>query len=184
MADGPERERERRRWREHPRVRPREIEVPGPGRESVWDYPRPPRVEPVARELRVIHAGVVVAETRRGLRVIETSSPPVYYFPSDDVGCDLLEASEHETFCEWKGLARRFHLRCGGARVERACWSYPEPDAGFEAIRGAFAFYPSRVDACTVGSERVRAQSGDYYGGWITPDIAGPFKGGPGSESW
>ena len=174
---------ERRRWREFPRKRPREIERPGPGQESVWDYPRPPRVEPVSLRLRVEHEGVLLADTTRGLRVLETSSPPVYYVPGEDVRIELLVPSEQQTFCEWKGLARHWSLRMPGCERADVAWSYPEPESEFEPIRDAFAFYPGRVDACWVGQERVRPQPGAYYGGWITSRITGPWKGSPGSEA-
>jgi len=175
---------ERRRWREFPRERPREIEPAGPGQESVWDYPRPPRVEPVRERLRVEHAGVSLADTTRGLRVLETASPPVYYLPRDDVRSELFVPSEHVTFCEWKGLARHWSLRMPGRERADVAWSYPEPDREYELIRDAFAFYAGRVDACWVGEERVRPQAGSYYGGWITSKIRGPWKGSPGSAAW
>jgi uncharacterized protein (DUF427 family) len=175
---------ERRRWRELERERPAEIAVAGPGQESVWDYPRPPRIEPVARRVRVELAGVVLAASARALRVIETSSPPVYYVPPDDVRRDLLEPTERTTFCEWKGEAHYWTVRVGERVVVDAAWSYPEPDKGFEAIRDFVAFFPGRVGACFVGEERVRAQPGGYYGGWITRDLVGPFKGEPGTERW
>ncbi len=185
MPDPPgDLERERQRWRELKRVRPREIETPGQGQESVWDYPRPPRVEPEARRLRVELAGVVVAESTRGRRVIETASPPVYYMPPADVRTELLEPSSRSTFCEWKGIARHWSLRVGDRLVLDACWSYPEPDRGFGLLKDWLAFYPGRVDTCHLGDDRVSAQPGGYYGGWITAGITGPFKGGPDSESW
>lgn len=176
--------RERARWRSAPRARPRAIEPAGPGQESVWDYPRPPRIEPVSRRLRVEVAGVTVADTTRGLRVLETSSPPVYYFPPPDVRRELLEPSARETFCEWKGVARHWSLRLGGRRIADVAWSYPEPDPDYASLRDHFAFYPARVDACYVGEARARPQPGAYYGGWVTPDVVGPFKGEPGTERW
>lgn len=183
MSDTPS-EAERRRWRELDRERPRAIERPGPGQESVWDYPRPPRVEAVSQRLRVEHAGICIADSERALRVIETASPPTYYFPRQDVAHERLVPSEHRTFCEWKGAAQHWSLRVAGGLAEDVAWSYPEPDPDFSAIRGAFAFYPGRVDACWLGSERVRPQAGSYYGGWITSGITGPWKGAPGSERW
>lgn len=134
--------------------------------------------------LQVEHAGVAIADTRRGLRVIETASPPVYYFPPAGVRRDRLEPSETRTFCEWKGVARYWSLRTDSATVRDVAWSYPEPDPGFEAIRDWIAFFASRVDACYVDGERVVAQPGDYYGGWITQRVTGPFKGEPGTEGW
>jgi uncharacterized protein (DUF427 family) len=176
--------RERERWRNARRERPLRIEPTGPGEESVWDYPRPPRIEVVSLRLRVELGGVRIADTVRGRRVLETSSPPVYYFPPEDVRRDLLEASPDTTFCEWKGVARSFAARAGERRVAQVAWSYPEPDEGYEAIRDHFAFFPGRVDACWVGEERVTPQPGDYYGGWITANVKGPFKGRPGTELW
>jgi uncharacterized protein (DUF427 family) len=153
--------------------------------ESVWDYPRPPRVEETERRVRVVLGGEVIVDTRRAHRVLETSHPPVYYVPREDVAPGALEPSGgRETFCEWKGLAAYYDVVAGGTRVPRGAWAYPDPRPGFEAIRGAVAFYPGRMDACYVDDERVVAQEGDFYGGWITSDVVGPFKGGPGTRGW
>lgn len=158
---------------------------PGPGQESVWDYPRPPRLEPTERRLRVVLAGRTIAETRRGYRVLETSHPPTYYFPPEDVDPSVLTPSRSRaTHCEWKGAARYFDLRVGDRTVVSAAWCYPEPTPGFLPIRDHVCFYPSKVDACFVDDEQVRAQEGDFYGGWVTSWIVGPFKGGPGSWGW
>ena len=157
---------------------------PAPGQESVWDYPRPPRLEPTPKCLRVIFDGQTVAETLRGLRVLETSQPPAYYFPPEDVRQDVLRRSGYRTLCEWKGVAVYFTIQVQGKVSQNAAWSYPNPSAGFEPLRDYVAFYPSRVDTCYVDGQPVRAQEGDYYGGWITPDVVGPFKGGPGTERW
>jgi uncharacterized protein (DUF427 family) len=155
-----------------------------PGQESVWAYPRPPRLEATPRSLRVVLNGNVVAETRRGFRVLETSHPPNYYFPADDVTDGALTRSGGTSFCEFKGGAQYFDVRSGN-RVERdAAWGYDDPSPGFEPIRGYVAFYPSRMDACFVDDELVIAQPGQFYGGWITADIAGPFKGAPGTLGW
>jgi uncharacterized protein (DUF427 family) len=132
----------------------------------------------------VVFHGQVVAETRRAWRVLETSHPPVFYVPADDIQAGHLEHSARSSFCEWKGKARYHTLNVGGKRSVDAAWSYPEPTARFESIRGHLAFYPSRVDECSVDGERVRAQPGDFYGGWITADIVGPFKGDPGTMGW
>ena len=177
-------ERERKRWRALRRERPARIAKPGPGQESVWDYPRPPRVEPVRRRLRVELAGAVLAETRRGLRVIETSSPPVYYFPPADVRSEFLEPSPRTALCEWKGIAHYWSVRIGDRLVVDAVWGYPQPDPRYEAIRNHLAFFPGSMDACYVDEERVVAQPGDYYGGRISAELVGPFKGEPGSERW
>lgn len=161
-----------------------EREEPGPGRESAWDYPRPPRVEPAGRRLRVVLGGVVVAETHRGIRVLETSHPPVYYFPPEDVLPGALREARGTSLCEWKGVARYWDVQGGGVLRPRAAWSYPAPLPGYEALRDHVAFYPGPMDECTVDGVRAKAQPGGFYGGWITPDVAGPFKGGPGTEEW
>ena len=157
---------------------------PGPGQESVWDYPRPPRLEYEPQRLRVIFAGQTIAETTCGYRVLETSHPPVYYFPPSDIRHEFLIAAPGTTFCEFKGEAQYWTLAENGARSEMAAWSYLNPSEGFRAITGYLAFYASRVDSCWVGDERVEPQDGDFYGGWATSRIVGPFKGGPGTFGW
>jgi uncharacterized protein (DUF427 family) len=152
--------------------------------ESVWDYPRPPRIEASTRRIRVVLGGVTVAETTRALRVLETSHPPVYYVPPDDVRTEFLRPSRKHTFCEFKGQASYYDLEVGGRVVRGAAWYYPDPSRRYEQLRDHVAFYPGRVDACYVDDEQVQAQSGDFYGGWITGDITGPFKGGPGTTGW
>lgn len=152
--------------------------------ESVWDYPRPPRVEPARRPVRVEFAGRTVAASDRALRLLETSHPPVYYIPLDDVEAEVLQSSARTSYCEFKGRARYHTLRVGDRVSHDAAWSYPDPSPGFEALKDHLAFYASRVDACYVGDERVTAQPGDFYGGWITRDLVGPFKGGPGTAGW
>ena len=164
--------------------RPERIE-PGPGQESVWDYPRPPRLEPTAARVRVVHGGHVVADTRRALRVLETSQPPAFYLPPDDVDLDVLAPSATRTFCEWKGSASYVDLEVPGtARVADAAWRYDQPTPAFAAIAGFLAFYAQRVDACFVDDEQVQANAGDFYGGWITSKVVGPFKGGAGTWGW
>jgi uncharacterized protein (DUF427 family) len=152
--------------------------------ESVWDYPRPPRLEMSTRHLVVRHGGLVLAESRRNWRVLETSHPPVFYLPPDGIAAGVLEPSAKRSYCEYKGEASYWHLRVGDELLRDAAWSYQEPTAGFAAIAGAVAFYASRVDECTVDGERVTPQPGDFYGGWITADIVGPFKGEPGTSDW
>lgn len=165
------------------RRRPDTAVEPGPGQESVWDYPRPPRVEPVHGPVRVELDGTVIAETSRALRVCETASPPTYYIPPEDVDVDRLRPSPHRSVCEWKGSAVYWTVATEGASAVDAAWSYPNPTQGFEAIKDHLAFYPQKVDAW-VGDERVRPQPGSFYGGWITPELVGPFKGEPGTEGW
>jgi len=128
--------------------------------------------------------GRIVAASSRALRVCETASPPVYYVPPEDVQAAALWPASHRSFCEWKGTARYWDARIGSLRIARVAWSYPSPDTGFEALRDHLAFYPGRVDGCFLDGVRVTAQAGGFYGGWITPEIVGPFKGGPGSEGW
>jgi uncharacterized protein (DUF427 family) len=158
--------------------------TPKPGQESVWDYPRPPAVEPSSRHIQVLFGGVVIADTRRARRVLETSHPPVYYIPREDVRMEHLAQTPRHTYCEFKGTARYFTVRVGDRESPNAAWSYESPSPGFEEIRDHLAFYPSRVDECTVDGERVTPQPGGFYGGWITSDIVGPFKGGPGTVGW
>lgn len=155
-----------------------------PGKESVWDYPRPPRVEPETRTVRIVLGGDTIATTRRALRVLETSHPPGIYLPPDAFTPGSLRANARQTVCEWKGSASYWDLSGGDATRTAAAWSYPEPRPGFEAIAGYISIYPGRVDACYLDDELVRAQEGDFYGGWITDDIVGPFKGGAGTLGW
>jgi uncharacterized protein (DUF427 family) len=170
-------------WRYRGQARPPFAVAPQPGQESVWDYPRPPRIAPDAR-LVVIRAGTVeIARSRRAVRVLETASPPTFYLPPADVRTDLLEPAAGGSRCEWKGEARYWTLVAGGQRLERVGWSYPEPLPGFEAIGDYLSFYPARLD-CTVDGIPVAAQPGGFYGGWVTPELVGPFKGEPGSEGW
>jgi uncharacterized protein (DUF427 family) len=152
--------------------------------ESVWDYPRPPRLERCDRRVTVRHAGVTVVDTEDCWRVLETSHPPVYYVARAQVTGGRLEPTPRQTWCEFKGRASYWDLVVGDVRVPEAAWSYERPDPAYAQLAGAVAFYPGRVDEALVGGERVQAQAGDFYGGWITSDIVGPFKGGPGTTGW
>ena len=172
------------RWRSMSPGRPPDAPSPGPGQESVWDYPRPPRIERVEDSLRVVHRGMTIASTTHGLRVCETASPPTYYFPARDVFPRLLQKSATTSYCEWKGRATYWALPGKRGLGRDVAWSYEEPLAAFGALRGHFAFYAAAVDACYVGDERVRAQTGGFYGGWITSRILGPFKGSTGTGHW
>jgi uncharacterized protein (DUF427 family) len=158
---------------------------PGPGQESVWDYPRPPRVEPTGELVRVELGGVVVAETRRALRVLETSHPPTYYLPEADFAPgSLADAGPGTTWCEFKGTARYLDVVADDRTVPRAAWTYPAPSPGFEALLGHVALYPGRLGRVTVDEEAVRPQEGGFYGGWITDRVVGPFKGAGGTGGW
>jgi uncharacterized protein (DUF427 family) len=154
--------------------------------ESVWDYPRPPRLEPTSRHLRVVHGGMVLAQTCRGLRILETSHPPVYYFPPSAVMMQWLQAgSGRKTFCEFKGVASYWDLiPASGEVIRSVAWSYARPSSNYIALKDHLAFYPGMVDECWVDEERVAPQPGDFYGGWITSHIKGPFKGPPGTMGW
>lgn len=170
--------------------RPQRIE-PGPGQESVWDYPRPPAVVPTAERVRVVHRGVVIADTTRAIRVLETSQPPAYYVPRADVRADLLRRTDTRSVCEWKGTATYWSLvlpdgaaGAGEVVVADVAWSYEHPTERFVPIAGHLAFYAQRVDECWVDDERVRPNPGSFYGGWITSKVVGPFKGAPGTSTW
>ena len=152
--------------------------------ESVWDYPRPPRVEPSDELVEVVLGGVVIASTRASYRVLETSHPPTYYLPREAFAEGTVRPAEGSSYCEWKGAASYFDLVAGTTVAARAAWGYPEPTRGFEAIAGHLAVYPARVDRCTVDGEVVQPQPGGFYGGWITSRVTGPFKGGPGTRGW
>jgi uncharacterized protein (DUF427 family) len=158
---------------------------PGPGQESVWDYPRPPRLERVEVPLRVEQAGRAIAQAPGGWRILETSHPPVYYLSPDSIAGGVLRANDRTSFCEFKGIARYWDLVDGERVVVRDVgWSYPRPAPAYAALADHLAFYATRVDACYVGDERVAPQAGDFYGGWITSAIVGPFKGAAGTWGW
>lgn len=152
--------------------------------ESVWDYPRPPRVEPSARRIRIEAGGASIVDTTEAQRVLETSHPPVYYVSPEAIAAGVLQPNERRTFCEFKGVAHYWDVVVEGTRLSAAAWSYPKPSPGYEAIKNHLAFYPSKMDACWIDDERVVAQPGDFYGGWITSEIQGPFKGAPGTLGW
>jgi uncharacterized protein (DUF427 family) len=170
-------------WRWTGRDRPPFAIAPGAGQESVWDYPRPPRIVADAREVTISFAGEQIARSRRALRVLETASPPTFYLPEDDIALRFVEEAEGASWCEWKGRAAYWSVRVGAELLARAAWSYPVPEAGFEALRGHIAFYPSALD-CRIDGQRVRPQPGRFYAGWVSDEVVGPFKGEPGSEGW
>ena len=159
-------------------------EEPGPGQESVWDYPRPPRVEAGAEVVEVWLGGVRVAHSNRALRVLETSHPPTYYLPVEDFTAGALRPAEGSSWCEFKGTASYLDVVGGAAVAPRAAWTYRRPSRLFEAIEGHVAVMAGAMDRCTVDGEVVVPQAGGFYGGWITSRVVGPFKGGPGSRGW
>lgn len=157
---------------------------PNPGQESVWDYPRPPRVEPTPRRIRIVHAGTVIADTARALRLLETSHPPTYYLPAADVRWEFLTPGAGSSHCEFKGRAVYWTLRVAGRVSAEAAWSYPDPLPAYAALRDHVAFYAGRIDEAWVDAERAEPQPGGFYGGWVTSDVVGPFKGGAGTWGW
>ena len=157
---------------------------PGPGQESVWDYPRPPVIEPTTKRVRVVFNGIVVADTTNAFRYLETSHPPTYYIPRTDIASGYLTASSSTTVCEYKGVARYVGLSVRDRSAADAAWYYRPPATPFEALADHLAFYPQKVDECTVDGVVVEPQPGGFYGGWITPDVVGPFKGSPGTLGW
>ena len=157
---------------------------PGPGQESVWDYPRPPAAVEVAREVVVRFGGKEIGRTTRPVKVMETSHPPVYYVPPGDVDRAALVPSSHRTVCEYKGTASYYDVVVGDREAKNAAWYYPAPNPGYEVLRDCVAFYPQAMDECTVDGEVVTPQPGHFYGGWVTSEVVGPFKGAPGTMGW
>ena len=157
---------------------------PGPSQESVWDYPRPPRVEDCGKQVQVVVGDEIIADSTRARRVLETSHPPVYYIPPEDVQTELLVATPKRSYCEWKGQAQYYDVVIDEQRIRDVAWAYPQPTRTFASIRDHLAFYPHLVDGCFVDGERVTPQAGGFYGGWVTSDIVGPFKGEPGTMGW
>ena len=168
-------------WRYTGEQRPHFAEEPGPGQESVWDYPRPPVLVPDSRRVVVRANGLVLADTTAALRLLETASPPTFYVPPQDARLELLSRAPGSSLCEWKGAATFWALTDAPDQV--VAWSYPDPFGEYESLRDHVSFYPGRVE-CTVDDERVRPQPGAFYGGWITSDVVGPFKGDPGPSGW
>ncbi len=152
--------------------------------EDVWDYPRPPALQPVAAPIRIVFGGTTIARTGAAFRVLETSHPPVYYLPREAFAEGVLQPASGTSLCEWKGVARYWSLHAGGRVAASAAWSYATPAPSFAALRDHLAVYAGPMDGCFVGDERVTPQPGGFYGGWITRDLKGPFKGVPGSAGW
>ena len=150
----------------------------------MWDYPRPPRAEPTSEHVVLRFNGRVIADTRDSVRVLETSHPPTYYLPRTAFAPGVLVPVNGQSVCEYKGLASYLSVVVGDAHADAVAWYYPAPLAGFEVLAGRVAVYPGRLEECTVDGETVRAQPGDFYGGWITDRIVGPFKGAPGTLGW
>ena len=173
----------REHWHWRGAARPPFAAEPAAGQVSVWDFPRPPRLAPDTREVVVRWGHRDVARTRKAVLVLETAHPPGFYLPWDDVARDLLHPAAGTSFCEWKGPAQYWSLVDGADRIDRVAWSYPRPMAGAEALASCVAFYATALD-CSVGGAPVRAQPGGFYGGWITPELVGPFKGEAGSAGW
>lgn len=171
-------------WRWRGDDRPPFADPPGAGQESVWDYPRPPAVEPVTETVHIEVDGIVVATSRRAVRVLETASAPAIYVPMEDVRMASMERTPRGTVCEWKGPWIYWHWVHGGRRIEQAAWSYTDPWPGYEALTDHLSFYPAKMDVCRLGDQPVTPQPGGFYGGWVTPNIVGPMKGGPGSGGW
>jgi len=161
-----------------------EIATNGKPIESVWDFPRPPRLERVEWRVRVVHAGATVVDAPHAIRILETSQPPAYYVAAEFVDLDLLERSEFRTLCEWKGVAEYTDIVVGDQRVADAGWSYSAPTESNETISGHWAFYAQKVDECWIDDERVTSNEGSFYGGWVTANVTGPFKGAPGTSHW
>jgi uncharacterized protein (DUF427 family) len=164
-------------------MKPHPIQT-GPGQESVWEYLRPPGLEDVNKHITITFNEVLIVDTFRAKRVLETSHPPVYYIPPEDMRSDVLIPVSGLSFCEWKGEATYYDVVVNEKRAARAAWSYPNPTPDFSGIQSYVAFYAHLMDACYVDGEQVQPQPGNFYGGWITKDIVGPFKGGPGSWGW
>ncbi|MBK8434646.1 MAG: DUF427 domain-containing protein [Chloroflexi bacterium] len=155
---------------------------PAPGQESVWDYPRPPRLEPTSKRLQIVFNGQTIADTNRGYRFLETSHPPTYYIPPADVQMQFLRRTTQNSICEWKGQAGYYSIEVDGKTAENVAWFYATPNPAYAAIKDYLCFYAQHMDACYVAGELVVPQPGGFYGGWITQDICGPFKGE--ADSW
>jgi uncharacterized protein (DUF427 family) len=164
-------------------IRPNPI-TPKSGQESVWEYPRPAILQDTDKHLKVICKGIVLAETTRGKRVLETSHPPTYYFPPEDIKLEHLIATHKKNICEWKGAYQYYDIKIGDQLIKYAAWQYFAPTPNFMPMREYCGFIAALMDACYVNDELVKPQSGDFYGGWITADIVGPFKGEPGTWGW
>ena len=158
--------------------------TPGPGLESVWDYPRPPALRRCDKRVRIVLQGEILADTSNALCVLETSHPPTYYLPPTDIEMHYLHEVAGTSFCEWKGAASYYDIDCKEVSLERVAWTYHRPSSQYPELKDHIAFYAHVMDACYVGDEKVMPQPGNFYGGWITADVVGPFKGEPGTGHW
>ena len=170
-------------WKYTGNKRPHFAIEPEEGEESVWDYPRPPKTDPDSRLVVVKSGDMIIAETSRAIRVLETASPPTFYIPPEDVDENLLEKASCTSYCEWKGSATYWNIVLNGQSLNKAAWSYHNPSLRFNSIDGYYSFYPGRIP-CFVDGERVKPQPGQFYGGWVTSEIVGPIKGEPGTGGW
>jgi len=161
-----------------------EKEVPKPDQESVWDYPRPPALRRCDRRVRIVLQGELLADTTGALCVLETSHPPTYYLPPGDIDMQYLRDVSGTSFCEWKGIASYYDITCKGKTFRRAAWTYHHPEPVYLELMDHIAFYAHVMDACYVGEEKALPQPGNFYGGWITSNVIGPFKGEPGTLGW
>lgn len=163
--------------------RPKPIK-PKQGQESVWDYPRPPKLELISKTIQIYFNNALIAQTNRAYRVLETSHPPVYYIPLDDIDKQYLKYSDRETYCEFKGTGSYYHVQVGDRLARDAAWYYNNPSTAFQAIKNYPAFYANKMDKCLINGIEVEPQPGEFYGGWVTPEIVGPFKGEEGTWGW
>ena len=173
----------RDKWQFRGKEKPSIAIEPNAWQESVWDYPRPPKLERDRRLITVSVNGKVIAESNSAIRALETASPPTFYIPPKDVDETTLTLGSRFSLCEWKGVAQYWNVNFNTFAIEGAAWYYLDPYQEFESIAGYFSFYPHRL-SCYIDRELARPQPGKLYGGWITNEIIGPFKGNPGTENW
>lgn len=184
MSDiGEQIKRARSKWQYTGKFRPDFAEYPLENQESVWDYPRPPKIDPDNRRVLVKYNDLVIVDTHKSVRILETASPPVFYFSPSDVNFDYLKEVRGSSICEWKGSAKYWSLNIDGYTIDNVGWSYPEPYEEFESIKDYISFYPAKLD-CYVEGEKVISQPGGFYGGWVTSELVGPFKGETGTGWW
>ena len=164
--------------------KPKEVVIPKIGQESVWNYPRPPRIEPISDILIIENNQVEIVNSQNALKVMETASPPTYYIPTADIKIEYFQKNSKSSYCEWKGKASYYDFLSDGTIIQSVGWYYNKPKSKYASLKDHVAFYASKFDQCTVGEMKVTSQKGDFYGGWITDNIVGPFKGDPGTLGW